>query len=183
MKILVPLDGSKFAEAALEPAVKLANETNADVYLLQVISSEHTHITRARRDAPEVPARDYLSTMGISGGVPYSVARAPRQSAVVESRDGALEREVQTAEDYLFNLDAHFPPRKMTHRVVVGEHVAEDIRAYAEKVGADMVVMATHGRTGVGRILMGSVTTDLLRHSTVPVLVVRPPNLHHGQGS
>ena len=50
---------------------------------------------------------------------------------------------------------------------------AETILAHADEIDADLIVMGTHGRTGVGRILLGSTTERLIRHAAAPVLSVR----------
>jgi nucleotide-binding universal stress UspA family protein len=55
--------------------------------------------------------------------------------------------------------------------------VAEALADRAERGDADLVALATHGRTGLGRLLMGSVALDLIRRSTVPVLTLRPERL------
>ena len=51
---------------------------------------------------------------------------------------------------------------------------AAEIVAFAEENGADIIVMATHGRGGVRRLLLGSVAEEVLRHTPVPLLLVRP---------
>jgi nucleotide-binding universal stress UspA family protein len=63
-------------------------------------------------------------------------------------------------------------------------HVVEDtapatgiVRQTAHR-GADLIVMATHGRTGLARVLAGSVATEVIRHAPVPVLTLRPEHLH-----
>lgn len=55
--------------------------------------------------------------------------------------------------------------------------VAETITAYAAKYDIDLVVMPTHGRTGIERLLLGSVTENVMRHSSVPVLTLDPDDL------
>jgi nucleotide-binding universal stress UspA family protein len=57
--------------------------------------------------------------------------------------------------------------------VVMG-HAPDEILRYAREKGIDLMVMSTHGRTGVRRWVLGSVADEVLRHSTVPVLLVRP---------
>ncbi len=61
----------------------------------------------------------------------------------------------------------------VTHSVVSGGSAAEAIAEEAGKRGADLVVITTHGRSGFSRVWMGSVATELLRSSPVPVLVAR----------
>ena len=51
----------------------------------------------------------------------------------------------------------------------------EAILAHAEAVGADLIVMGTHGRSGVDRFLLGSVTEKAIRRADIPILVVRYP--------
>ena len=58
---------------------------------------------------------------------------------------------------------------------------AREIREAARDIRAGLVVMGTHGRTGLGKLVLGSVTEALLRHSTVPVLTVRP-DAHRRKG-
>ena len=58
--------------------------------------------------------------------------------------------------------------------VIVGK-VAESLAEYAEKNGADLIIIATHGRSGISRWAWGSVADRVLRSSCVPVLMVRAP--------
>lgn len=58
-------------------------------------------------------------------------------------------------------------------QVLLGDPVTE-ILSYAEKIGADLIVVGSHGRTGLNAILMGSVTSKLLSYSSIPVMVTRP---------
>lgn len=53
------------------------------------------------------------------------------------------------------------------------KHPAEGILEAAKKSGCDLIVMASHGRRGVGRVLLGSVATEVLVRSTIPVLICR----------
>ena len=56
---------------------------------------------------------------------------------------------------------------------VKDRHVAEGIVATAREIGADLIVMASHGRRGVNRLLLGSQANEVVTHSKVPVLIVR----------
>jgi universal stress protein A len=72
-------------------------------------------------------------------------------------------------------LDSVVPPDKTVtfkHRLVLGV-AADDIVKTAEEEGADLIVMGTHGRTGLMRVLMGSVTEAVMRHAPCPVLTIR----------
>ena len=69
-----------------------------------------------------------------------------------------------------------------TSYAVVEQPVADAIRRHAEEVSADLIVMTTHGRTGLSRAWLGSVADALIRHATTPALLVRPgkqpPDIH-----
>ncbi len=59
------------------------------------------------------------------------------------------------------------------HTEAVLGHPATEIVAVAERLGADVIVMGTHGRTGIARALLGSVAARVVRHSQVPVVTIR----------
>lgn len=52
--------------------------------------------------------------------------------------------------------------------------IAEELLKKAKSADADVVVMTSHGRTGIGRMIMGSVADEVLRHANMPVMIVRP---------
>jgi universal stress protein A len=75
-------------------------------------------------------------------------------------------------------LEAVVPPDKTVryeHRLVLGT-AAEDIVKLAEEDGVDLIVMGTHGRTGLARVLMGSVAEAVMRHAKCPVLTLKQAN-------
>jgi len=135
-KILVPLDGSALAEAAMWKAVDLGGEVDV-VYSLLRAAEAHTF-----------PGAD-----PIEGQV----------SAVRE------------AEEYLEGVAKRLKERGVQH---VETHVwygtpSGAITEAANAQKADMIVMSSHGRSGLGRLILGSVTESVLRSTTTPTLVVR----------
>lgn len=70
-------------------------------------------------------------------------------------------------------LDAHFKGARATGKVLVG-YPAEEILNIAEDEDADLIIMGTHGRTGIDRILFGSVAEKIVKSSKCPVLTIRP---------
>jgi nucleotide-binding universal stress UspA family protein len=75
-------------------------------------------------------------------------------------------------------LEAVVPPDKTVryeHRLVLGT-AAEDIVKLANEEGVDLIVMGTHGRTGLARVLMGSVAEAVMRHASCPVLTLKQAN-------
>jgi nucleotide-binding universal stress UspA family protein len=98
--------------------------------------------------------------------------------AVVYGEFGALPPEAPDSLESLRRaLDEVAPaePALVAERVVVeGDPVAEIVRLARER-GADLIVMGTHGRTGLGRLLMGSVAEQVLRKAPCPVLTLKAP--------
>ncbi len=88
------------------------------------------------------------------------------------------ERTRQAAEDYLTGIAARFFPNNSTNHAVFGEDPAEAILGYARRENVDLIAIATHGRTGLARMLVGSVAGKLLNASVAPLYLVRPAGLH-----
>src|ERR1051326_1655285 len=141
--ILVPLDGSRFAEAALPVAPSFAASAR--------------------------------------GGLPRLLAHHPGAAMVgmgdVVMASAGLDEELREKElPYLSEVSGGLGPlggAAVGFSVGLGEGgplVVEE----AERLGSDLIVMATHGRGTIGRLWLGSVADYVARHSTTPVLLVRP---------
>jgi len=149
-RILVPLDGSKVGEAALDHVEqlvsKIAPQVKIELILLQVISSL-THYVIAGEASVQVPYTD-------------------REMAQIQKK----------AKEYLDKAGECLKKKGVTvkTRVATGR-AADEIVAAANRVKADLIAMSTHGRSGLGRLTFGSITDKVLRSSNVPVLVVRAP--------
>ncbi len=142
-RIIVPLDGSKLAESALPEAEKLARLTGAELVLARVV---------------DYSSRDRFGDFGLL----YEY----------EAMAKALEEEREIATTYLSDLAARIGSAGYTvSTALVGGIAAKAIVDLANP--GDLIVMATHGRTGMRRWFIGSIAEDVLRHSAVPVLLVR----------
>ena len=141
--ILVPLDGSKRAEKILPHIEQLAQRYNAKVVFLQVIH-------------------------------PFMTLAGPGEAAYTELADLALEKQTEEAEAYLDSLVADFREKgiEALARVVNGPVVGEILDA-ADREGADIIGMASHGRTGMSRVFYGSVAAGVLHSVDRPLLLVR----------
>jgi nucleotide-binding universal stress UspA family protein len=84
---------------------------------------------------------------------------------------GSLKEEER---DQLQRLQVPDVGVRAERRLADGDPAAETIRA-ARELGADLIVMGTHGRTGLGRLLMGSVAEQVVRKAPCPVLTVKTP--------
>lgn len=82
----------------------------------------------------------------------------------------------QEAETYLQTVASRLRDRPLAVQVAVveGDAVAETIVQYARDHGHDLILMSTHGRGGLSRLVFGSVAEAVVRHAPCPVLIVRP---------
>ena len=143
-RILVPIDGSAAAEHALQEAIKLA-AGKAQLRLVYVIEEKTYPL-----DAEAYAFIDYAA---LQEAVRHTGERALAQAAEKVRRSG------MTAETALLD--------------VPGERVASVIDSEALNWAADLIVISTHGRSGLSRLLLGSVAEDVVRGASVPVLLVR----------
>lgn len=147
-RILVPLDGSTLAERALAHAERVA-APGGEIVLFQVLEPELV--------MPPLGAAEVASVREAE-----RFAREMRE-AVVRGRQMA-ERYLEGVRRLIARTDV-----TVTVRIEEGQPADSIVRA-AEEV--DVVVMSTHGRTGLAHLLMGSVAEKVVRHSPVPVLVL-----------
>jgi nucleotide-binding universal stress UspA family protein len=148
--LLVPLDGSELAESVLLRAISLANQLGASVTLLRSL------------DLPDL-------TVGAQG-------RAAASNDMVRV---IVPTERQKAAQYLEQVQQRLQAQGIPTAIAVTEggaalDIAAQARTLKEAGQAVIIVMATHGRAGVGRWLYGSVAGAVLQLADVPLLVIRP---------
>lgn len=145
--ILIPLDGSTLAERALEPGLEVALRLDARVTLLQVATGIPVpHDAIYQMETMERNVGEYLASSTIDHAKIYLEAVAQRLA----------ERGVQISTE------------------VTDGFAAQRIVDYGVSHDVDLIVMATHGRTGLRRWAYGSVTEKVLRSGQCSLLVVRP---------
>lgn len=104
--------------------------------------------------------------------IPPQVLEGSRK-VVVED----VEARSRDAEEYLAPIAAALRAQGVdTSWAIRRGRPADEILAAATEGGADLIAMATHGRTGLGRLLFGSVAEAVLRHASVPVFMIRQPH-------
>lgn len=172
MNILVTLDGSKFAEAVL-PKVASLTKAGDRVTLVRVIDEARVHATFARPPASREDLQGGVDLL-IGGKIPRE---APPVVAPVEDVVQAEEGARHEAQDYLEGIARKFFAGNASAVVLAGTDPAKEIVAYARKQCPDLIAMATHGRTGLAQMVVGSVAQRLLRAGIAPVLLVRPDGL------
>ena len=143
-RILVPVDGSPTSDKALATAIQMAQAFNAHVRLIHVM--EETA---------------YLAGYDPFGGYSGDLIRIMRESGEKILAQGmATVQAAGVAVDTLL-LDK------------LGQRLGEAVAHNAKLWDADLIVVGTHGRRGLGRLLMGSGAEQIIRQAPVPVLVVR----------
>jgi len=143
-RLLIPFDGSATARRAFDEALVLARDRGASIEIFHVFDPA-THVSGFE------PARLLVDEL------------LPRARARVQADCEAIAQSAQAA-----GVDCHI--------CLVDGDVADlpDVIArHAADTGADLVVMGTHGRTGMERLFLGSVAEELLRRAGLPVLLVR----------
>ena len=157
-----PTDGSDGADAALEDAQDIARHYDATVHVLSVVNTAEEGGGLGTDPNQEPAAGMVGDPAGGSGGMVGRRETMDDQRSELEERAGRLAREVA----------GRFEGVETEPAVSVGEP-AEEIVDYSTAADVDLVVMGTHGRTGLDRYLVGSVTEAVVRRSDVPVLTVR----------
>jgi nucleotide-binding universal stress UspA family protein len=84
---------------------------------------------------------------------------------------------VQTSKDYLRGLAGQFAPLKPELVALAGDDVDAELVKFAKEHQIDLIAMATHGRTGLAKVVMGSHAARMLGQRLAPVMVVRPEHL------
>jgi nucleotide-binding universal stress UspA family protein len=142
-RILVPIDGSGPSRVGLERAIALARNQQARLRLMHVVDENGV----VQGMEPTMNVGDLLDSLVADGRKILAAAAATVKKHGVKA-DTVL------------------------YEVLIGR-VADRIVREAAKWHADVIVMGTHGRRGIGRLVMGSDAENVLRQSPVPVLLVR----------
>ena len=150
-KILVPLDGSEFSECVLNHVRAIATECHVPQVVL----------------------------LGVAEPISYQVY----YMVGIEDRVRDMQKETEKyVESYLSKAaDSLKKDGVAVQTVVVSGRPAEEILDYANKNQVDLIIMSTHGRSGVSRWVLGSVTDKVVRHSVTPVLTISPPGYRSGE--
>jgi nucleotide-binding universal stress UspA family protein len=150
-QILVPLDGSELAERVLPTAISFAHITGSSIVLLHAMST--------------------VSVSETIGGI------FPATPSVWENWDD----ETRSAQGYVRSIARQLTGMKLAVQteVVEGQAATAIVRYAKEHPSVRLIAMATHGRSGLGRLVLGSIADRVLHLSPVPTLLVRIAG-HHG---
>lgn len=151
-RILVPVDGSSTSDHGLSEAMALAHLTHGRLRLIHVI--DELSFSFGMEAYGAYGGADWLGVMRENGALILG-----RNKATVE----AAKLEVDTVLYDSFSGTVH-------------ELVSAEVHHWA----ASLIVLGTHGRRGIGRLVLGSGAENILRHAPVPVLLVRAPEAASG---
>jgi nucleotide-binding universal stress UspA family protein len=170
MKIMATFDGSTFAEAILPHLAWMATLPQAEF----VLFSAGAEPSGRRQEGVTGPSG--AVPPGISGGDAFLVE--PHETRYAETKGQAIERRDDEIHVYLGGLIQRLPagPR-YTVRVALSHDAAKAIVECAEAEHPDVIVMATHGHSGIVRAMFGSVAEHVVRASVAPVLLVHPESV------
>jgi universal stress protein A len=144
-KILVPTDFSVYADNALKQAIDIAKQNNAKIYLFHVIDDGFQQCT-----------------------VDYCLNEGDVQRILTESMKSAQEKLQQEAKKVVDNNSGI----EIVYDTIRGIPYEEIIREQEEK-GIDLIVIASHGKTGILKNLLGGVADKVMKRAKCPVLLVR----------
>ena len=144
--IVVPLDASAFAEQALDQASELASAMDATFHLVSIVPLPHVLPVHIHKENES-----------------QSLMRAVLHQTELERRTHYLEQKAEHFKELGLRVQTNVAPG----------HPAEEILRFSTQQQQTLLVMTTHGRSGLRRILLGSVAMKIVREAHVPVLLVR----------
>ena len=145
-RILVPIDGSPTSDAGAAEAIALARLTGGQLRFMHYLDQ-----------LPFVAGLEGAAAMTADA---ITAVREQAEHLLQHSREQAVAEGV-AADTVLVDS--------------AGGRLSDQVNAQAEQWLADLIVLGTHGRSGIGRALLGSGAEDVVRHAKVPVLLVRQP--------
>ena len=152
-RFLVPLDGSELAETALPYARELASQFSGTIYLVRVVL---------------LPGQLAAASLGGSGGIDGMSAldiKAIDEAVALQMEDASSYLEEQAQKLQNAGLKVEWEVRQGTP--------AEEIVQSAQAKEIDLIAISSHGRSGLGRLVFGSVCDRVMRDSGIPVLVLK----------
>lgn len=142
-KIMIPLDGSKLAECVLPYAEEIARGCGAELRLVRVVEPLHLYEGRESGISPEERRRIEAESMQVAGNYLRQIAEQLEGKGI-----------------------------KVRTEVLMGK-ATDQLDNYANSNEVDLVIIASHGRSGISRWVWGSVADRMLRSLCMPVMMIR----------
>jgi nucleotide-binding universal stress UspA family protein len=169
MKIMATFDGSKFSESTLPQLAQMARMPGAEFVLVRVADLPEGQ--------PQKAGPPPSASVVVSGA---TTVVQPADSPIVETKSQAVERTLAEMGDYLRDIATRLPPGPAYRfEARVSDDAAAEIIRLALVEQPDVIVIATHGRTGVVRALFGATAEEVVRSGVAPVLLVHPEEVRH----
>jgi nucleotide-binding universal stress UspA family protein len=159
-KILVAIDGSKESMDAAEYAVAITKKHNAALVALQVVPVWFTE-----------EMRDYTESNGVSGGAYITSIKGIIKSYRLEAEEKWFNKIRQMGKEKGNGIDTTI--NLSSDVIVPNKSIIAEIVDYAENNNIDLIVIGTRGRSGVRRLLLGSVASGVVTYAHCPVLVIK----------
>jgi nucleotide-binding universal stress UspA family protein len=144
-RILIPLDGSGWAKRAVPHAVGIARDNAAELILLHVFKS---------------PVSEYIDQLTLAGQEQQVDHLRHQMEQYLTGVRAQLEREYEGLEIKI--------------QWIEGEAVPDAICDYVRSEKVDLVVMSTHGRTGLARLIYGNVAAEIIKSIRTPIMLIYP---------
>ena len=157
-KVLIAIDYNSTAKVIADAGFALAKSMNAEVILLHAVA-DYTYYS----------SLDYSPILGFDS---FSNLGAIQSNTVMELQNAA--------KDYLDKIKEQLGDASIQTMVKEGDS-GDAILDAAKETGANIIVMGTHGRRGLDKILMGSVAQKVLRNSAIPMFII-PSKEHEAKG-
>ncbi|CAG0958117.1 MAG: universal stress protein [Anaerolinea sp.] len=151
-KVLVTLDGSQFAEAALQHALRIA-EAGARIHLLSVVTEDPVSEVAALASSLAQPLAMFEGK--------FTPAAQAAHREMVQAREKYLTQISEWLHDQGYAVSVEVRPGNAVDQII---EVARE--------GFEVIVMASHGRTGLSRLALGSVAEGVLHKASCPVLII-----------
>jgi len=159
--ILFPTDGSDGADAALEHATDVAKQYGATLHVLFVTPNEVGPSGMVGEEHEDIEKSDMVGEQHEQQATGMTMTE--KDLDMIEEQGQAIVGRVAKSISGAIQVET----------AVLQGNPYERIIDHADEIGADIIVMGTHGRTGVDRYLLGSVTERVVRTADIPVLTVR----------
>lgn len=150
-KILVSIDGSKESFGAADYGIYLANLFNAVMTVIHVLPQEIRY--------------EYDNVDAIQPNIPAAPVKGIVELSKQEVQAKWFNKIIEKAREMDVNLQ--------TDVVVATRSVASEIVDYADKLDVDLIIVGTRGRSGLKRMLLGSVASEVVKYADCPILIVK----------
>jgi nucleotide-binding universal stress UspA family protein len=174
-KVVVPLDGSNLAELALPHLEEIATGCHIpDILLVSVTEEIKGQVGQSQVHQPFVPEKPVA--------VPLPAAAAAQFAVIFDSHTYGVQdvamtlgKMAKTATDYLCRVAEDLEKKgfDVTATILLGKP-AEQIARYANEQGADLIIMASTGKSKISRWDMSTIAARVIKDTCIPVLLVKP---------